>query len=70
MRIKKIVLANLITERLIIYEKLERSMNSDGNIKKTTNKIKSLLKKVTTLNGMITEWEGIITEPTNPIEKK
>lgn len=70
MRIKKIVLANLISERLIIYEKLERSMNASGNIKKTTNKIKSLLKKVTTLNNMIIEWEGIIQDFTNPIKKE
>tara|TARA_R110000796_G_scaffold18980_2_gene57144 strand:- start:9098 stop:9334 length:237 start_codon:yes stop_codon:yes gene_type:complete len=60
MRIKDIVLTELIHNRLLIYDKIERLMNSKGKAKIVSKKIKKQLRKLTTLNGMITEWEGMI----------
>lgn len=59
MRLKNIVLTDLIHKRLIAYEELERAMNEKTSIDKSVSKVKHYLKEISRLNGMITEWQVI-----------
>jgi hypothetical protein len=63
MRLKNIVLTELVHKRLIAYEELERLMNNKGDIQKVKTKIVKHLKNIVQLNAMISEWESINGEP-------
>jgi cell fate (sporulation/competence/biofilm development) regulator YmcA (YheA/YmcA/DUF963 family) len=60
MRLNNIVLTELINDRLIAYEELERAMNAKSSIEKACGKIKHYLKKIVKLNAMIVEWQQIM----------
>ena len=61
MRIKDIILNELINDRLITYETLEKDMNdTDLDIKVKVEEIKKSLKLVMELNNMIKLWEEIL----------
>jgi|AntRauTorcE11897_2_1112592.scaffolds.fasta_scaffold00071_17 hypothetical protein len=59
MRLKNIVLMDLMKERLVVYEELERAMNKKCPIDESVNKIKNHLQDIARLNGMINEWHAI-----------
>ena len=67
MRLKNIVLTDLINERLVAYEELERVMNKKDRIENTVNKSKYYLKQIVRLNAMIEEWQQI-NQPENQID--
>ena len=67
MRLKNIVLTDLIHERLVAYEELERVMNKKDSIDNIVSKIKFYLKKIVKLNAMIEEWQQI-NQPENQID--
>jgi len=60
MRLKNIVLTELIHDRLIAYEELERVMNSRGSIESIVVKSKRYLNKIVKFNAMINEWQDIM----------
>jgi hypothetical protein len=60
MRINNIVLTELINDRLIAYEELERVMNARDSIANTSRKIKDYLRKIVKLSAMIEEWQEIM----------
>lgn len=60
MRLKNIVLTELIHDRLIAYEELERVMNSRDSIENIVSKSKRYLRKIVKLNAMINEWQEIM----------
>jgi len=70
MRLQNIILTGLVHERLMAYERLEREMNSTGDIDETSKKIKSLLKKIAIFSGMISEWQGIIESNKPQLEEE
>lgn len=59
MRLKNIVLTDLIHKRLVAYEELERAMNEKSPIDKSVSKVQYHLKEISKLNGMIAEWQVI-----------
>jgi len=59
MRLKNIIVTNLVHERLVAYEELEFIMNSKGDVENQVFKIKKLLKKITNITMMLDEWESI-----------
>jgi hypothetical protein len=59
MRLKNIIITDLAHSKLICYEKLERTMNSDGDVDEISRSIKKQLKQLVLLNGMIAEWNEI-----------
>lgn len=59
MRLKSIILTELIHDRLVAYEELERAMNKKAPIDKTKDKIRGYLREISILNGMITEWQSM-----------
>jgi len=67
MRLKNIVLTDLINERLVAYEELERVMNSRDSIGNTVKKSKHYLRQIVRLNAMIEEWQQI-NQPENQID--
>ena len=67
MRLKNIVLTDLIHERLLAYEELERIMNKRDSIDNTVKQSKYYLKKIVTLNAMIEEWQQI-SHPENQFD--
>lgn len=67
MRLKNIVLTELIYERLVCYEELERAMNKKTTIEKSKLKIRHHLAEIVKLNGMISEWETINETEINKI---
>ena len=60
MRLKNIVLTELIHDRLVAYEELERVMNRRDSIDSLVSKSKYYLKKIVKLNAMINEWQEIM----------
>ena len=67
MRLKNIVLTDLINERLVAYEELERVMNKKDRIENTVKKSKHYLKQIVRLNAMIEEWQQI-NQPESQID--
>lgn len=67
MRLKNIVLTDLINERLVAYEELERVMNKKDRIENTVNKSKHYLKQIVRLNAMIEEWQQI-SQPESQVD--
>tara|TARA_R110000796_G_scaffold252137_1_gene385315 strand:- start:12551 stop:12796 length:246 start_codon:yes stop_codon:yes gene_type:complete len=67
MRLKNIVLTDLINERLVAYEELERVMNKKDRIENTVKESKNYLKQIVILNAMIEEWQQI-NNPENQID--
>jgi len=67
MRLKNIVLTDLINERLVAYEELERVMNSRDSIGNTVKKSKHYLRQIARLNAMIEEWQQI-NQPKSQID--
>ena len=59
MRLKNIILTELIHERLVFYEELERAMNKKTSIDKSKAKIRHYLSEIVKINGMISEWENV-----------
>ena len=69
MRLKNIVLTNLIHDRLVYYERLEREMNSTNDVEIQSKKIRKFLKKISNLDNMIKLWESIIERSDADINK-
>ena len=67
MRLKNIVLTDLINERLVAYEELERVMNKKDSIENTVKKSKHYLRQIVRLSAMIEEWQQI-NQPENQID--
>jgi len=67
MRLKNIVLTDLINERLVAYEELERVMNSRDSIENTVKKSKHYLRQIVRLSAMIEEWQQI-NQPESQID--
>jgi len=72
MRLQNIILTELVYERLVAYEELERVMNKRMPINESKQKVRYYLKKITKLNSMIAEWESInsVNESQNINNKK
>ena len=66
MRLKSIILTELIHDRLVAYEELERAMNKKSPINKQKDKVKFHLENIAKLNGMIAEWENVSQSQTIP----
>ena len=62
MRIKSIVLTDLVNDRLVSYENLEKEMNSNKRAEVKAKNIKKYLDKIARTSQMITLWEEIIKE--------
>lgn len=67
MRLKNIVLTDLINERLIAYEELERVMNRKDSIANAVKNSKIYLEQIVRLSAMIKEWQEI-NLPENQID--
>tara|TARA_R110000796_G_scaffold19237_5_gene57802 strand:+ start:3790 stop:4038 length:249 start_codon:yes stop_codon:yes gene_type:complete len=69
MRLKNIILTELVHKRLIAYEELECVMNNKGgDIQYTKAKVTEHLKDIIQLNAMISEWESINREPLGGVD--
>jgi len=69
MRLKNIMLTELVQDRLIAYERIEEAMNSRDDIKIKVSKIKKSLKLITSLTLMIDSWEEIMANDISDIKK-
>lgn len=65
MRLKSIILTELIHDRLIAYEKLEEAMNYNVGVDKKIINIKKSLKKIVTITLMINQWQEILNNEPN-----
>ena len=73
MRLENIVLTGLIYDRLLIYDKIERIMNSNDSSMYPSDETKSeaireQLADLMEKNGMIAEWQKII-DPEGDVKK-
>jgi len=66
MRLKNIILTELIRDRLVAYEKLEEAMNTRSrDIEDNIVVIKTQLENISKLNSMIDIWQDIINSDIN-----
>ena len=61
MRMKNILLTELLNERLRAYEELERTLNKRDDIDNVIKQSKYYLAEIVKLNAMVSELESVIS---------
>lgn len=63
MRIKNIILTDLVSEQIKIQERIERLLNSTGNVDDEVAEIKEQLSSLVLIDGMIEKWKIMVINP-------
>ena len=68
MRIKNIILTDLVSEQLKCQEQIERLLNSGDNLNYEVEEIKVQLRTLVLIESMIDKWKVMVMNP--PIGEK